>query len=52
MSLFTIKKKHAVACCPRVSTSHIIELAIEDVALAYNILNIFREYWFESRTNP
>ena len=50
--LFTIKKKHAVASCPRVSTSHLRKTTVCDVALAYNSPKHLREYWFELRTNP
>ena len=39
MSLFTIKKKHAVACRPRVSTSHFNKCTVRDVATLTNIPN-------------
>jgi hypothetical protein len=39
MSLFTIKKKHAVACRPRVCTSHFNKCAIRDVATLSGIPN-------------
>ena len=44
ISLFTIKKKHAVACCPRVSTSHLRKTTVCDVATLTNIPNSLREY--------
>ena len=48
---FTIKKKHAVACCPRVSSSHLCNSTVCYVASAYNIPKLFSEYRLESRTN-
>ena len=43
------KKKHAVACCPRVCTSHLCKTTVCYVVLTYNIPNHFREYRHEPR---
>ena len=39
MSLFTIKKKHAVASCPRVCTSHFNKCIVCYVAILSDIPN-------------
>ena len=45
------KKKHAVASCPRVCTSHFNKCIVCYVAILTNIPNYRREYRCESRTH-
>jgi hypothetical protein len=52
ISFFTIKKKHAVACCPRVSTSHLRRTSVCYVAIFTNIPNSLREYRIGLRLHP
>ena len=49
--LFTIKKKHAVASCPRVSTSQLYSITELLCRYPYSSPNSLREYWYKSRTN-
>ena len=53
LALHNLKsKKHAVACCPRVSTSHFNKSAVRYVATFTNIPNYRRNYRRESRMHP